>query len=105
MSVEISQFRLVEDADTSAFVAAAEETQTGFLERQEGFVSRDLLRSEDGMWMDIVRFDSMAAAQAAFQAFTGHPSATTFESMLDVSSMSMTHWSAERSWPSPEPRT
>jgi hypothetical protein len=96
--VEISQFRLVPGSDERAFVEAAEETQSAFLARQEGFVSRDLLRGEDGSWMDVVRFADAEAAQAAFQAFAGHPSVKTFESMLDPSALAMSHWSVAKSW-------
>ena len=98
MIVEVSQFRLVPGADERAFIDAAEETQSGFLAKQEGFVSRDLLRAEDGSWMDIVRFETGEAARAAFEGFAGHPGVKTFESMLDPSSVSMTHWSVATSW-------
>jgi hypothetical protein len=96
--VEVSQFRLVPGANDQAFLDAAEKTQTGFLEEQEGFVGRDLLRTDDGSWMDIVRFQSAEAAQAAFERFAGHPSVKAFESMLDPDSVSMTHWSVAKSW-------
>jgi hypothetical protein len=98
MIVEVSQFRLVPGADEQAFLEASEETHSGFLGQQEGFVSRDLLRADDGSWMDIVRFETGEAAQAAFQGFAGHPGVKTFESMLDSSSVSMTHWSVAKSW-------
>jgi hypothetical protein len=98
MIVEISQFRLVPGSDERAFVKAAEETQTAFLARQEGFVSRDLLHGEDGSWMDVVRFVDAEAAQVAFQAFAGHPSVKAFESMLDPSALAMSHWSVAKSW-------
>jgi hypothetical protein len=61
-------------------------------------LGRDLLRADDGSWMDIVRFESSEAAQAAFEGFAGHPAVKTFESMLDASSVSMTHRSVARSW-------
>ncbi|MFH5821466.1 antibiotic biosynthesis monooxygenase family protein [Georgenia sp. AZ-5] len=98
MIVEVSQFRLVPGADEDAFLAAAEETQTGFLATQPGFVGRELLRGPDGSWLDIVRFESADAAHAAFAAFVGHPSTSAFEAMLDPEAVSMTHWAVARSW-------
>jgi hypothetical protein len=98
MIVEVSQFRLVPGTDDQAFLEASEETQSGFLGKQEGFVSRDLLRTDDGSWMDIVRFETGEAALMAFQGFAGHPGVKTFESMLDANSVSMTHWSVAKSW-------
>jgi hypothetical protein len=53
--VEISQFRLVPGSDERAFVEAAEETQSAFLARQGGFVSRDLLRGEDGSCWSVAK--------------------------------------------------
>ena len=98
MIVEVSQFRLVPGTDEEAFLDAAEASQSGFLGEQKGFIGRDLLRTDDGSWMDIVRFESGEEAQAAFEGFAGHPSVTAFESMLDPGSVSMTHWSVAKSW-------
>lgn len=46
----------------------------------------------------IVRFETVGAAEAAFQVFTGHPDVTAFESMLDMSAVTMSHWSIAKSW-------
>jgi hypothetical protein len=48
--------------------------------------------------MDVARFESVEAAQAACQGFSGHPGVKAFESMLDPGSVSMTHWSVARTW-------
>jgi hypothetical protein len=96
--VEISQFRLAEGVDEDAFLKAASETVTGFLETQPGYASRDLLRSDDGTWMDIVRFEGQEQASAAFAAFANHPSTREFERMLDVSTVQASHWSLVRAW-------
>lgn len=98
MIVEISRFRLVAGTDEGDFLRAAEETQTGFLAEQPGFHSRELLRGDDGAWMDVVRFDSLEAAQAAFGRFPEAPSAHAFEAMLDTSDVSMSHWTEVRRW-------
>jgi hypothetical protein len=98
MIVEVSQFRLGPSVGEQAFLEAAEESQSGFLGAQAGFVSRDLLRAEDGSWMDIVRFEDLEAAHAAFQGSSEHPAAKAFEETLDTSSVSMSHWSVARTW-------
>ena len=98
MVLEISRFKLVPGTDERAFLDAAEQTQSGFLAKQEGFISRELLRAEDGWWMDIVRFESVSAAQAAFQGFAQNPSAKDFEMMLDTSTAEISHWSLAKSW-------
>jgi hypothetical protein len=96
--VEVSQFKLAPGTDEGAFLDAADRSQPGFLGQQDGFISRELLRAEDGSWMDVVRFETADAAKAAFEAFPGHPDAKPFESMLDPSALTMSHWSAARSW-------
>jgi hypothetical protein len=98
MIVEVSQFRLALGTDERAFIVAAERSQSGFLGQQAGFIGRDLLRAEDGSWMDVVRFETIEAARAAFEAFAGHPAAKAFESMLDPSAVTMSHWSVAKSW-------
>ena len=98
MIVEISQFSLVDGTDEEEFLRAAEETHTGYLQQQAGFHSRELLRADDGSWMDLVRFDSLESAQQAIHGFFGHPSARAFEAMLDVSNVTMSHWSQAPRW-------
>ena len=61
-------------------------------------MSRDLLRREDGSWMDVVRYVDAAAARAAFESFAGHPSVKAFESILDPSDLAMSDWSVAKSW-------
>ena len=90
--------RLAPGPDERAFLEAAERSQSGSLGQQAGFVSRDLLRAEDGSWMDVVRFESAQATKTAIEGFAGHPDARAFESMLDPSAVSMSHWSVVRSW-------
>ncbi len=97
MIVEVSKFRLAPGTDEGAFLEAAERSQSGFLGGRMGS-GRDLLRAEDGSWMDIVRFETADAAKAAFEAFAGHPDVEAFESMLDPSAVTMSHWSVAKSW-------
>lgn len=96
MIVEVSRFRLAPGTDEPAFLDAAEKSQSGFLGQQDGFVGRDLLRAEDGWWMDIVRFETADAARATFDAFAGHPEVKAFESMLDPNAVTMSHLSVAK---------
>ena len=98
MVIEVSQFKLVPGADESRFLEAAETSQREFLAQQPGFISRELLRGDDGAWLDMVRFESAEAARDAFAAFAGHPGAREFEQMLDFATVKASHWSPVRSW-------
>jgi heme-degrading monooxygenase HmoA len=98
MIVEVSRFRLVSGTNEEAFVEAAEEVQDGFLREQDGYLGRELLRGQDGSWMDIVRFTDIDVARSAFQRFAEHPAAKAFEASLDIGSIETSHWSVARSW-------
>jgi hypothetical protein len=45
-----------------------------------------------------VRFETADAAKAAFEVFAGHPDAKAFESKLDPSAVTISHWSVAKSW-------
>ncbi len=65
MIVELAPFSLAEGVDESALLQASAALQSEFLETQDGFVRRDLLKAADGSWTDIVYWESEAAAKAA----------------------------------------
>jgi hypothetical protein len=92
MIVEVSQFRLVLDTEEEAFLEAAEETQSGFLGKQEGFVSRDLLL--DGRRSVRERRGGSGGVPGVLRP----PRRQGLESMLDPGSVSMTHLSVARTW-------
>lgn len=66
--IEWAPFRLAPGASEDALIAAAEAIQRGFLERQPGYVRRELLRGDDGRWVDLIVWRDDASAQAAMQA-------------------------------------
>lgn len=61
------------------------------LRRMPGFRGRKLLAGEDGLWVDLVEWDSMDEALAAAQAFTNIPSALPMIEMLDPDTIRMYH--------------
>ena len=66
--IEWAPFRLAAGADESALLAASEAIQRDFLQRQPGFVRRELLRGADGQWADLVVWRDRASAAAALRA-------------------------------------
>ena len=66
--IEWAHFRLADGAEESALLAASEALQRDFLQRQPGFVRRELLRGADGRWADFVVWRDEASAAAALRA-------------------------------------
>jgi heme-degrading monooxygenase HmoA len=89
-TVEIVFLRLQPDADEDPFIRAAGAT-TSDLQSMAGYSSRELLRSEDGQWVDIVHWTARDQALAAADQFPALPSAQAFGSLMDGESIRVMH--------------
>ncbi len=76
--IEWAPFRLVDGADEQALLAAADAIQRDFLERQRGFVRRELLCGADGQWVDFLVWSDDASAMAAMQAAASSPTCRAY---------------------------
>ena len=88
--VELVLLRLQPGADEDAFIRAARAT-TSDLRALDGYASRELLRAEDGQWVDIVHWSTRDQALAAAEQFPTLPSAQAFGSLMDGGSIRMMH--------------
>lgn len=66
MVIELAPFKLAPDVTQEAIMQASDELQTQFLEKQEGYVRRDLVRDGDS-WYDIIHWTNREAAERAMQ--------------------------------------
>ena len=89
-TVELVLLRLQPGADEDAFIRAARAT-TSDLRALDGYASRELLRAEDGQWVDIVHWSTRDQALAAAEQFPTLPSAQAFGSLMDGGSIRMMH--------------
>lgn len=89
-TIELVQFRLRAGVDERTFLAAVADTQAA-ITRLPGFLSRELLRGDDGLWVDLVHWRSKAEALAAAEAFGAMPEVAAFASMIDEKEMTMLH--------------
>ncbi len=71
--LEWAPFTLKPGVTEADLLAASEALQTEFLGRQPGFIRRDLLRGQDGQWVDTVYWRSRAAADEAAQKVMDNP--------------------------------
>ena len=68
--IEWAPFRLAEGVREDDLLAASEALQRDFLERQPGFVRRELLRGTDGQWVDLVVWRDEQSARAVLEAIS-----------------------------------
>lgn len=87
----MAQFKMKVGVSEDEVLAASQEAQDGFLAKQKGYVSRELLKSSEGEWVDIVHWETMEDAQTAMNSFMGHPSTKKFGEVIDPSSIKMMH--------------
>lgn len=90
-TIELVQFRLQSGVDEEAFLAAVNDMQA-VITRLPGFLSRELLRGDDGLWVDLVHWQSKVDALAAAEAFGTMPELAAFASMIDETHMTMLHF-------------
>ncbi len=98
MIVEIAQFKLTEGVHEEDFLQEAEAVQKNFLEKQKGYVDRELLKNQDGQWVDILHWNSMEEAQKAAQVMMQDPATQGFIQKIDPSSIKMLHLEQARVW-------
>lgn len=92
MVVETAQFKTKPGVSDREFLAASKVTHDKYLSKCKGFVSRELLKTEDGTWLDVVHFETMKDAEASAKGFLGNPETKAFEDAIDPASASMNHF-------------
>lgn len=88
--VETVTFKLMSGVDQADF-GRAQAAVNAFLSTQPGFVSRTLVRSKDGVYIDVVVWSSGEQAEAAAAKAMTEPALATFMQAIDPASMDMRH--------------
>lgn len=83
-------FATADGVSSDDFMEAAEASMH-WARAQAGFVSRELFETDDGRWIDTVRWASMDAAHAAAAAIGTAPETQAFVSKIDGPSVQMFH--------------
>jgi hypothetical protein len=65
--IEFAPFELKEGTDAKALVAASENLQKEFLEKQKGFIKRELVKKSTSEYVDIVYWANKADADSAVE--------------------------------------
>jgi len=96
--VEVAKFKLNEGLNDQAFIAEGEKVQEAFLNNQNGYLDRELLKDENGQWFDILHWASMEEAQTAARIMMQESECQPFVQMIDPQSIQMLHMVRQRSW-------
>lgn len=87
-TVELTSFKLIEGTDESKFIEAANQMQDAFLNNQEGFVKRTLVKGENG-WTDIVYWENPQSMQNAMRKAELAAEVAPFMQMINFESVKM----------------
>jgi hypothetical protein len=87
--IEIMRFRLPPGADQAASLAADRRVQQEFACQQPGLLRRTTARGEDGGWIVIDLWRSLADADACDVRWERDEAAQAFMSLLDRSSVAV----------------
>lgn len=93
-TIETVTFKLNEGVSRQAFVESAQAINA-FVGKREGFVSRRLSCSDDGLWIEHIEWKTLAAAKSAAAEIGSDPTLTACMTAIDGPSVKMHHTTLE----------
>ena len=87
-ALEIVTYKIKDGVMLPEFLKASAELEEGFAKKQEGFLSRTFAKAEGNEWIDVIRWQSMADAEAAMES----PACAPMFGMIDEPSVKMMHF-------------
>ena len=91
-ALEIVTYKIKDGVKVPDFLKASEEMEERFARKQEGFLSRTFARGEGNDWVDVIRWQTMADAEAASKAAMESPACAPMFGMIDEPSVKMMHF-------------
>lgn len=96
-TVEFAEFRIAQGVDEKEFLKVSDKIMPD-LQKQRGFLSRQLVKGDDGMWADIVRWKTLADALELAKNFENIESCHNYLGMIDPSSVRIRHFEQVKSY-------
>lgn len=93
-TIETVTFKLKDGVTREAFAMSAQAI-TDFARKQEGFVSRRLSCSDDGLWIEHIEWETLEAAQAAATQIGKQPTLESCMKAIDGPSVVLHHTTLE----------
>ncbi|MDP1702440.1 MAG: antibiotic biosynthesis monooxygenase [Aestuariivirga sp.] len=91
-ALEIVTYKIKDGVKVPDFLRASAELEEGFAKKQEGFIGRTFARSEGNEWVDVIRWQTMADAEAASKAAMESAACAPMFGMIDEPSVKMMHF-------------
>jgi len=85
----LAPIKLMAGKTEADLLAASREFQEGFVSQQAGVIRRELVRTAEGEYMDIIQFRSKEDAEQVIEAERLSPHCATFFSVMDLSGVDM----------------
>jgi hypothetical protein len=85
--IELTTFLLADDGDEAGFLEADAAAQTGFYYLQPEMVRRTTARGTAGIWLVMILWGSVGAADAAIESGRNDPVLQAFYDRVDVESV------------------
>jgi hypothetical protein len=95
-ALEIVTFKIKDGVKLPDFLKASAELEEGFARKQEGFLSRTFAKAEGNEWVDVIRWNTMADAEAASKAAMQSLACAPMFGMIDEPSVKMMHFEVLR---------
>lgn len=83
----LASFKLAEGKSEADLLAASEQFQSAFVAKHSGVLRRELIKTGDSAYMDIVQFSSREAAETVIMAEAESEACHAFFSVMDLSEM------------------
>lgn len=89
-ALELALFRSRQGV-SQAEVLEASQQLSRWLQRQSGFLYRSLSQQEDGLWVDVVYWQSLEQAQAASAGFMQASESQALMALIEPDSVHLSH--------------
>ncbi len=93
-TIETVTFKLNKGVSREAFIEAAQAIND-FVSKRDGFVSRRLSCSDDGLWIEHIEWTTLAAAKSAAAEIGNEPTLAACMKAIDGPSVTMHHTALE----------
>ncbi len=94
--IEVASFNLGDGVTPEVFASIDRAVEAEHVSKQPGFVSREAGFTENGQWVAIVHWESIADAEASMASFGTAAAAADFMSQIDGNSLVMTRYKRRR---------
>jgi hypothetical protein len=68
LTIEWAPFEVSHNVTDEQFIKSAQTLEAEFLQKQDGYIRRELLKGKNNQWVDLVYWASQEDAEAAVQA-------------------------------------